>query len=612
MKFPRGLGAYIRNWTWEAGLLLVLPLFFWRGFAEQFSTPKSFLTKSLIVVGLAVWALGVRQPVLRRGRFHLGLPLLVFCLAVLVSCLNSPVPRFSLLEAELAISGPAWFLLLVSWDEGRSSVHRLAMLTGAAGALVAGIALLQRLGYDPLLLGGYHVNWGTMVARMRLYSTFGNPNFVGGYLIGAVFPALALAAVSRARWAKGLWLGLAAVMGAAIVATGSRGAWFGLAAGLAVAAWIAQQNSPLRRKIREPSAHADGKIHGIVALLGCGPAALLTLSLAERLVGQFRGRVYLWRFSWPMFSEHPILGSGWGTYQLLYLEFQAKFLAAHPNDVGYWTNNRLLHNDPLQLLLEAGLLGCGAFVWLLWEYGRETKRVLRRVPGPWTRYGIAASAGGVTAILADSLFNYQFAVAPTLILLFTLLAFPALLEAANVGEKHGAQPPTRNHRNNPLRLGEGGEPGEGHGPRRTLWRRTVKLAGSLAMLAVAGGLLWHETRVLASERAYQAAMVLEDHNNLGDAEAAYRRSADCNSLNGRARFGLSRVFYLRGRFPEALREIVLAERTYADSHQEVLRARILDQMGRGPEALAAYRRALWLDPTLTSVQTDIARLSRAR
>jgi putative inorganic carbon (HCO3(-)) transporter len=594
MQFPRGLGAYIRNWTWEAGLLLVLPLFFWRGFAEQFSTPKSFFTKSLIIVGLAVGALGVRQPVLRRGRFHLGLPLLVFCLAVLVSCLNSPVPRFSLLEAELAISGPAWFLLLVSWDEGRSSVHRLAMLTGAAGALVAGIALLQRLGYDPLLLGGYHVNWGTMVARMRLYSTLGNPNFVGGYLIGAVFPALAMAVLSKARWTKGLWSGLAAVMAAAIVATGSRGAWFGLAAGLAVAAWIVRKNSSARKEVRERSARADGKIHGIAALLGCAPAALLILTLAERIVAQLHGRVYLWRFSWPIFTEHPILGSGWGTYQLLYLDFQAKFLAAHPNDLGYWTNNRLLHNDPLQLLLEAGLFGFGAFVWLLWEYGRETKRVLRRVPGPWTRYGIAASVGGVTAILADSLFNYQFAVAPTLILLFTLLAFPTLLQAADLeaqGEDRAATT---------------------WAARRSPWRRAVKLASSLAILAVAGGLLWHETRLLASERAYQAATVLEDHNDLGGAEAAYRRSVDLNSLNGRAHFGLSRVYYLSGRFPEALEEVVLAERTYTDSHQEVLRARILDQMGRGPEALAAYRHALWLDPTLTSVQADVERLSNAR
>jgi Flp pilus assembly protein TadD len=54
------------------------------------------------------------------------------------------------------------------------------------------------------------------------------------------------------------------------------------------------------------------------------------------------------------------------------------------------------------------------------------------------------------------------------------------------------------------------------------------------------------------------------------------------------------------------------EQTYTDSHQEVLRARILDQMGRKREALAAYRHALWLDPTLTSVQEDIARLSQMR
>jgi tetratricopeptide (TPR) repeat protein len=160
--------------------------------------------------------------------------------------------------------------------------------------------------------------------------------------------------------------------------------------------------------------------------------------------------------------------------------------------------------------------------------------------------------------------------------------------------------------------GEHDEPGEGHAPRRSLWRRTVKLAGSLAVLAAAGGLLWQETRVLASERAYQAAMVLEEHNNLGGAEAAYRRSVDFNPLNGRAHFGLSRVLYLRGRFPGALQQVMLAERTYADSHQEVLRARILDQMGRGPEALGAYRRALWLDPTLTSVQADVERLSNAR
>jgi tetratricopeptide (TPR) repeat protein len=132
----------------------------------------------------------------------------------------------------------------------------------------------------------------------------------------------------------------------------------------------------------------------------------------------------------------------------------------------------------------------------------------------------------------------------------------------------------------------------------------------VAILVVAGGLLWHEARVLESERWYQTASDREDHNDLEGAENAFRSSVNLNGLNGRAHFGLSRVLYSRGRSSEALEEILRAERTYTDSHQEVLRARILEQMGRNSEALAANRHALWLDPTLTSLQEDIERLSR--
>ena len=591
MKFPPAFLANMRKGIWEAGLLLVLPLTFCRGFAEQFSTPKLFLAKSLIITGLAVWGVGfVGRPAGRRGRFSLGLPLLGFSSAALISCLASPVPHFSLLEVEFALCGPAWVLLLASWDQGASAVRRIALLTGLAGGLVAGITLLQRFGVDPVLLGGYQVDWGSMVARMRLYSTFGNPNFVGGYLIGAIFPALALAAASKARWAKALWLGFAAIMLAAIVETGSRGAWLGLAVGLAAAAMIVlPKNDSRPRAVRA----SFGSIKMFVAPSACWPVALLTVTLTERLVSQFRGRVYLWRFSWPIFTEHPILGSGWGTYQLLYLDFQGRFLAAHSEYVGYWTNNRLLHNDPLQLLLEAGLLGLAAFVWVLWEYGRQARRVQQQAAGSWTRYGIAASVGGVTAILVDSLFNFQFAVPPTFILLFTLLAFPTLLQDAVEG---GCEAPPA------ATLPTG----------QTPWPRAVKLASRLVILAAAGGLLWQQARVLGSERAYQAASDLEHHDDLVGAESAYRHSIDLNPLHGRAHFGLSRVLYSSDRSSEALEEIVRAERTYTDSHQEVLRARILDQMGRNSEALAAYRHALWLDPTLTRVQEDIERLSKVR
>ena len=117
MNSPPTLGGRVRNWIWEAGLLLVLPLAFYRGFAEQFSTPKFFLTKFLMITGLAVWGLGrIWTAPPRRFRFNLALPLLTFSIAALISCLPSPAPRFSLMEVEYMLCGPVWVLLLVSTE----------------------------------------------------------------------------------------------------------------------------------------------------------------------------------------------------------------------------------------------------------------------------------------------------------------------------------------------------------------------------------------------------------------------------------------------------------------------------------------------------------------
>ena len=96
---------------------------------------------------------------------------------------------------------------------------------------------------------------------------------------------------------------------------------------------------------------------------------------------------------------------------------------------------------------------------------------------------IAASVGGVTAILADSLFNYQFAVPPTYILLFTLLAIPALLGDVEVETESP------------------GRPSPAPPARRHPWRLVLQVAGSMAILAAAGGLLWQQTRGLVSEHA---------------------------------------------------------------------------------------------------------------
>jgi tetratricopeptide (TPR) repeat protein len=581
----------------EAGGLLLLPLAFSRSFVEQFSYPKVCLTEVLSILGLAAWALGL---VWRKAAwpppFRLRAPLALLASAVLISLKNSPVPLFSLREASYFLCGPVWVLLLVCGGQGEGRVVRLSVLATLAGTIVAAIALVQWAGYDPMLLGGYRIGWGSMVARMHLYATFGNPNFVAGYLIGVVFLALALGGCATRAWAKAAWWASAGAMLAAILGTGSHGAWGGLVVGLCVAGFSWKGNlghaaaAPAESREEE---RLGAKAHRVfvaspLILLG----TLFARGLVERFLNQVAGRTYLWRFSWPMFAEHPLIGSGWGTYQLRSLELQANFLGAHPEWTRHWTNNLLLHNDPLQLLLEAGSLGLLALGWVLWTYGREARSVLGAADSASARWWVGASAGGVAAILVDSVFNFQFAVPPTFVLLFTLLAFPALM---------GATPPAA----------EVGLPQPAVGGGSRLGRVTQVLV-ALAILICAGALLVKRTRLAWAEHDYRAGMLEENRGDVDAAESAYRHGLTLDPLNGRLHFGLARVLYLTERYPEALEEVPRAERTFADSHLEVLKARIQDQMGLLGPALAAYRRALALDPTLKTVQKDIERLAGAK
>ncbi len=294
-----------------------------------------------------------------------------------------------------------------------------------------------------------------------------------------------------------------------------------------------------------------------------------------------------------MFAEHPPLGSGWGTFQLRFLEHQARFLAADPALTRYWTMAWELHNDPLQLLVETGLLGFAAFVWLLAAYGREVQKAARAVDSRATLIWLGAGAGGAAAILADSLVNFQFAVTPTLIQLFTFLAFPYLL-----GPRADSPVPR-----------PGKKARQAASENRALLLRAL---GGIGVTALCAALLLQAAQRAWAERDNERGINLESCGDWQGAEQIDRHGLSQAPQNGKLHFALARVLYLQQEYEPALSEAELAEATYSDSHLVVLKARILDRMGRGAQALENYRRALRLDPTLRTVRPDIERLEESQ
>jgi tetratricopeptide (TPR) repeat protein len=300
-----------------------------------------------------------------------------------------------------------------------------------------------------------------------------------------------------------------------------------------------------------------------------------------------------------MVWDHPLLGSGWGSFQLHFLDLQANFLAVRPGLVHYWSNIRHLDNDPLQLLVESGFVGLAASIWVLWAFERELQNASRVGPA---RIWIAASAGGVAAILIDSVFNAQFEVPPTLLLLFTLLAFPTLIERDNA-----ARMEERPSGSAAAKLAEAQSESAHEQPKF----RASRMLMSSVILILAGALAVQISRGAVAERDCALAVHFESRGDRDLAEQAYRHGLAYDPLNGRLHFGLGRVLYFRHASAEARDQVHLAERTYRDSHVVVLEGRIEEQMGLAPAALETYRQALRLDPTLTGVQTYIGRLEES-
>ncbi|MCA9564793.1 MAG: O-antigen ligase family protein, partial [Myxococcales bacterium] len=80
--------------------------------------------------------------------------------------------------------------------------------------------------------------------------------------------------------------------------------------------------------------------------------------------GRLAGRFFLWRVSLPGLFDHPLLGAGPGSFQLVYQQLQAEFLASHPAGVGFWSSLEHAHGDFIEVAIEYGLVGLCVFAVL--------------------------------------------------------------------------------------------------------------------------------------------------------------------------------------------------------------------------------------------------------
>lgn len=360
------------------------------------------------------------------GRHRLGrvgrMMLLMLGVIVLTS-LTSVRPEASVRELLLWTMYFAIFVVTASTLDGPVATRRvLDILVAVAGWLVL-IALF--------------LFWGANNPGMRWYSTFYWPNPFAAFLL-LVLPLelarLVSAHTSRDALAHGILTGL---LTTAIVLTYSRGAWLALLLVAPVAVVL----------LRPPSwTAAVGRllivvllVSGAVMFLARTPESPVAQGVAVRAVSitdttdmSIQGRINFWRAAVLIFGDHPLLGTGPGTFGAVHARYQ--------RDVRFYARDA--HNLYVQTLAEMGIAGGLALGLLVVTMAGVWSRALRHSSGGES-YALVLGAGlGVLAFLIHSAVDMDWSFYANPAMAFALIGVIASFDRSPVDQHPRARPVT--------------------------------------------------------------------------------------------------------------------------------------------------------------------------
>lgn len=326
-----------------------------------------------------------------------------------------------------------FFASALAFIDSVERIRKIVITLIIFGSAMAFFAILQRLANVENIYGvrpapqaipfGSFVNQHHFAALMQMLS---GPTL--GLLFGGPF-----------KRDKKFLLGMAAVvMGSAAAFTGSRG---GLISFVAMVSFVAcavflgksaGPEEPYGRRRRGLVAAAAGTavfvVLAVVAVLvGAGEGLMRGVGLSEGAQADItNGRAHFWSIALQIFRDHPVIGAGLEAFGVAFSRYDT------------WNGGfrvEQAHNDYLQMLADAGVLGfvcVAAFIFLLI---REGVNILRRVTDKFNRSVAIGSLAGCAGILVHSFFDFPLRTPANAY--FFLLLVALAVAAGNTATRHG-------------------------------------------------------------------------------------------------------------------------------------------------------------------------------
>jgi len=294
-------------------------------------------------------------PTLRQNPV-VAAPVLLFLVSGLISYLFSYFNYASLNEFSRRLIYCLLALVIADVFNDKKNVNRLINFLISATYIVCIYSVLQFIdinffppppdkGLDPFA-------WRQAFGP-KIFSTFGNPNFLGDFLVVMSPITLALFFKKRKFHLLFLWI----LITFSTVATYSKGAWIGYGLGLLTFGFLFV-NFILNIE----------KSKRIFILIIMSVLTITTVSGAIFIQMKKRPdsasfRTCTWLATWEMINTNPVLGTGIGTFYLTYPSFRRPEIffieGAHNTETDH------AENEYLEVFYDEGIIGIGIFLALL-------------------------------------------------------------------------------------------------------------------------------------------------------------------------------------------------------------------------------------------------------
>jgi O-antigen ligase len=391
--------AYGAVYSWTLGInifLVSLIAVFW--FAEAWRKREfQFNTNTLQIPLLALLLIGLIQLLPLRD-LNISEGLLSIPAAGTLS-LAPYLTRFAVIQL---IVYCVFFAAALAFISTCKRLQIIVLIIIVFGALMSFFGILQSF------IAGETIYGLEISAQAFSFASFINRHHFAAFMemtIGLTLGLLFGGATKKDKWI--FLIAAAVVMGISIIFTGSRG---GIISLLGVVGFVIAL-SFLKRS--EDAENPSGKFYRNFAIIGSGLTLILVFFGAAILLGGEQslmrgvgmqssgditnGRLHFWSVGLKIFFDYPILGAGLDAFGTAFPRYDT------------WNGMYRVeqaHNDYLQILADAGILGfvcVAAFIFLLF---RQSLKIIRTTSDKFRRGAAIGALAGCFGMLLHSFVDF--------------------------------------------------------------------------------------------------------------------------------------------------------------------------------------------------------------